>query len=42
MLQICDRNRHVGRTAMLAALTAFVFGVLSPDSAGQTILLLVS
>jgi hypothetical protein len=39
MLQICAGNRHVNRKAALATL---VFGVLSPDSAGHTILALVS
>jgi len=38
-LQICDRNRHVHDASALAAL---VRGVLSPDSAGHTILPLVS
>ncbi len=45
MLQICAGNRHVNRKAALAALAALatlVFGVLSPDSAGHTILALVS
>jgi len=42
MLQICAGNRHVNRKAALAALATLVFGVLSPDSAGHTILALVS
>jgi hypothetical protein len=42
MLQICDRNRHVPAALRRAALTSLVGGVLSPDSAGQTILLHVS
>jgi hypothetical protein len=43
MLQICGGNRHVCTAALRrAALATLVFGVLSPDSAGQTILPLAS